>query len=173
MAAYPSSLLVDGEEIELQLRPHFRALVFPAFLLLVSLFLLSVTAYYTRDTFIFWPLVIGAGVLFLWGTLIPFLRWLTTQFVFTNRRIITREGLISRDGKDMPLAKVNNVSYHVSLMGRILNYGTLEVESANSDDGDLRIDDVPNVEKVQRLIYHLYEQDDARKRGPGYLPSDT
>lgn len=171
---YPASLLNSGEEIQLQLRPHFRALVAPAFLLLISLLLLGATAYYAKDTFLFWPLIIGAGVLFLFGTFIPFVRWLTTQFVFTNRRIITREGLISRSGRDMPVSKVNNVSFHVPLMGRILNYGTLIVESAGDDDADLHIDDVPNVEQVQRLIYSLYEKDDARRRGAaGYLPDDV
>ena len=39
----------------------------------------------------------------------PLLTWLTTQYVFTNRRIITRTGIIARSGKDMPLSKLNDV----------------------------------------------------------------
>jgi hypothetical protein len=69
----------------------------------------------------------------------------------------------------MPLSKVNNVSFEVGILGRILNYGTLEVESA-SDDGDLVIDDVPNVEDIQRQVYELHELDDSRRRGRGSVP---
>jgi hypothetical protein len=69
----------------------------------------------------------------------------------------------------MPLSKVNNVSFEVSILGRVLNYGTLEVESA-SDDGDLIINDVPNVEDIQRKVYELHELDDSRRRGHGSSP---
>ena len=63
----------------------------------------------------------------------------------------------------MPLTKVNNVSFNVSVLGRIINYGTLMVESA-SDDGDMFIRDVPDVEDIQRLVYELHELDDSRRR---------
>jgi hypothetical protein len=70
---------------------------------------------------------------------------------------------------------VNNVSFSVPFMGRILNYGRLVIQSAG-EDSDLDIDDVPNVEVIQRSVYSLYEQDDARRRGasgPGQgAPSD-
>jgi hypothetical protein len=69
----------------------------------------------------------------------------------------------------MPLAKVNNVSFEVGVIGRILNYGTLQIESA-SDDGDLVINDVPNVENIQRQVYELHELDDSRRRGSGSAP---
>ncbi|MGA0944317.1 MAG: PH domain-containing protein [Candidatus Nanopelagicales bacterium] len=87
---------------------------------------------------------------------------MTTQYVFTNRRIITRAGVVSKKGRDMPLAKVNNVSFEIGVLGRILNYGRLEVTSAS--DENLVIDDVPNVEVIQRDVYRLHEQDDDRRR---------
>jgi hypothetical protein len=49
------------------------------------------------------------------------------------------------------------------VLGRVLNYGRLVVESASSD-GDLVIDDVPNVENIQREVYRLHEADDERRR---------
>lgn len=171
---YPQSLLSDGEDVVFLLRPHFRALILPLLLLAASIGVLVLGAIVARDTFLLWPLLTAAGLLFFFGTLIPFLRWLTTQYVFTNRRIITRRGLIARSGRDMPLAKVNNVSFDVSVLGRIMNFGTLTVESAADSDSDLVIADVPNVESVQRRIYDLYEADDDRRRTDGrHLPSDV
>jgi uncharacterized membrane protein YdbT with pleckstrin-like domain len=173
MASYPKELLSEGEDVDFMLRPHFRALFIPGLWLGLSIICLLIAAAYTKDTFLFVPLMIVSGLVLLIGTLIPFLRWITTQYVFTNRRIITRRGLIARNGRDMPLTKVNNVSFRVTIMGRILNYGTLTIESAADTDGDLVIEDVPSVENVQRRIYDLYEKDDARRRRDGHTPSDV
>ena len=109
--------------------------------------------------------VLAAGILILvlWA-IGPFLRWLTTDYVFTDRRIIVRSGIITRHGKDMPLAKVNNVSFFVPAMGRILNYGDLNIQSAGENDG-LYITDVPDVEDIQRKVYQFIEADEQRRRG--------
>jgi membrane protein YdbS with pleckstrin-like domain len=160
---YPQSLLSEGETIAFELKPHWRALLVPAIVLIADVFL-GAWLYFTFDNpWVRWPILIIAVVVLIPGTIIPMARWLTTQFVFTNRRIIVRRGLVSKTGRDMPLSKVNNVSFEVGVMGRILNYGTLSVESA-SENGDLIIDDVPNVEVIQREVYRLHEEDDERRR---------
>lgn len=169
---YPQKLLAPGETIAFELKPHWRALLWPAIVLLLEVFV-GVFLFTTFDNQILRWIIIAVGVVILvWQTLIPFARWLTTQYVFTSRRIIVRRGLITREGRDMPLSKVNNVSFSVSLLGRIINYGTLVVESA-SDDGDLVIDDVPNVEDVQRNVYELHESDDVRRRQGGNGAPDS
>ena len=163
---YPTKLLAPGETIAFELKPHWRALIWPLFVLLLEVFI-GVYLFMTFDNSIIRWIIIAAGVFILvWQTLIPFGRWLTTQYVFTSRRIIVRRGMITKEGKDMPLSKVNNVSFSVSFLGRLINYGTLVVESA-SDDSDLVINDVPNVEDVQRNVYELHESDDVRRRTGG------
>ena len=109
-----------------------------------------------------WGIVIAGIIILVWWVLLPFARWITTEYVFTSRRIITRAGLVARQGRDMPLSKINNVSFDVPAMGRFLNYGSLRIESAG--EGDLVIDDVPNVEVIQREVYRLHEEDDERRR---------
>ena len=99
-----------------------------------------------------------------------FLRWITTQYVFTDRRIIVRQGILSKSGRDVPLSKINNVSFFVPFLGRILNYGRLEIQSAGENDG-LSIKDVPSVESIQRDVYQLMESDDSRRRGGGPMPA--
>ena len=80
------------------------------------------------NTIAAWATVIVALFLIIVFAVRPFLYWITTQYVFTNRRIIVRSGLIARHGRDMPLSKVNNVSFDVSAAGRILNYGMLTID---------------------------------------------
>lgn len=171
---YPQNLLGEGEEVQFMLRPHFRALLAPAIWLIgiaiIGGWLFAISPW----SWLRIAILVTGAILIVPFVIVKFLRWLTTQYVFTNRRIITRMGIITRSGRDIPLAKVNNVSFDVSFLGRILNYGRLKVDSANTE-GDLIIDDVPNVEVIQRKIYDLYESDDSRRRagGNGYLPSDV
>ena len=167
--AYPQKLLAPDETIKFETKPHWRALFVPLVVLLATVFGM-VWLYFWIDqemfggTFLRW-VILGLGILILalWAVR-PFLRWLTTEYVFTDRRIIVRSGIITRQGKDMPLAKVNNVSFFVPAMGRILNYGELVIQSAGENDG-LTIQDVPNVEDIQRQVYEYIEADEKRRRG--------
>ena len=164
---YPKKLLADGETIQFELKPHWRALFVPIVVLVVIVFLGSWLYFLTTNSILRYAILAAGIVIVVWFAGLPFLRWLTTQFVFTNRRVIVRRGLLTKQGRDMPLAKVNNVSFSVPFMGRILNYGRLVIQSAG-EDSDLDIDDVPNVEEIQRSVYSLYEKDDSRRRGgPG------
>lgn len=169
---YPTRLLGDGEIIEFEMKPHWRGLILPVVWLVLTFFagawLYSGLGSWSWssgglvETVGRWAVVI-AGVIILIGWVIrPFLFWVTTEYVFTNRRIITRAGVIAKKGRDMPLSKVNNVSFEVGVLGRVLNYGRLEVTSAS--DENLIIDDVPNVEVIQRDVYRLHEEDDERRR---------
>lgn len=166
---YPESLLAPGEVIKFEIRPHWRALLVPSIIFIGTVIALVIVLSWLASLNRGWEwlrwIIIGAGVLaiVLWAV-VPFLRWITTQYVFTDRRIIVRSGIITRRGKDMPLAKVNNVSFHVPAMGRILNYGALVIQSAGENEG-LTIEDVPDVEEIQRNVYEYIEADERRRRG--------
>ena len=175
---YPTKLLTPGETIKYELKPHWRALFWPA-VILVLMIGVGVFLYTLTDIQIMrWIIEVAALVILIWFVLVPFMRWITTQYVFTDRRIIIRRGLITKQGRDVPLSKINNVSFEQRFIGRLFNYGELQVESANTD-GSLYIEDVPNVEEIQRDVYRLQEEDDARRRGGSagsgtsqVLPSD-
>jgi uncharacterized membrane protein YdbT with pleckstrin-like domain len=172
--AYPQNLLGDGERVEFEMKPHWRALVVPLIWLLGEVFF-GIWLWFKIDVgLVRWFIFIVVAVIFVVFTVRPFLYWLTTDYVFTSRRIIVRGGFIARSGRDMPLSKVNNVSFDISFWGRILNYGKLTVDSAS--DEALVINDVPNVEAIQRDVNRLHEEDDERRRrdlhGTGILPDD-
>ena len=175
--AYPPKLLGEGESIAFEMRPHWRSLIIPALVLIVTVacaaFLLSTfngsNIFSNTINAVTW---IAALVLIVGWAVRPFLNWFTTDYVFTNRRIIVRTGLIRRIGRDMPLSRVNNVTFDKTLTERILNCGTLSVQSA-AEQGSLIIASVPDVEKIQREVYRLYEEDDQRRRSGGQgVPGD-
>lgn len=167
---FPAELLAQDEELQFELRPHWRALVLPVIALMVT----SAGGAYLAARMGSWfpdPPVLTLGlrigvvtvavVLAMSLALIPVARWMSTLYVFTDRRIIIRSGLVTRYGRDMPLSKVNNVSFRQRLFERVLGCGTLIVESA-SEQGMLVIADVPDVQRVQREVYRLHEDDAFR-----------
>src|SRR4030095_12875103 len=95
-------------------------------------------------------LAIGAlgMVLAIWLVVLPFLRWRTTTYTITNRRLITRSGILNKVGKELPLNRINEVSYERSLMDRMLGCGSLIGQTAAEEDGTIVLHDVPYVEHV-------------------------
>lgn len=162
--AYPVSLLTPGETIIKQMRPHWRALLLPIFVFIVVATGWGVLFTVFSFAPLRWAVAIIGVVVFLFFVLIPLLKWYSSEYVFTDRRVITRKGIIAKSGRDVPLDKINNVSFSKTIWGRFLNYGDLVIDSANSD-GPVTISDVPSVEEIQRDLYASMEND--RTRGAG------
>jgi uncharacterized membrane protein YdbT with pleckstrin-like domain len=161
---YPQRLLSEGERIDLQLRPHWKALVVPVATLILTVgiagFLAAIVSGSLQK-----PVWIALGavalVVLVWFVLRPWITWLNTNYVITNRRLIIRIGIIHRVGRDIPLEKVNDVSFrHDSLLDRLLGCGTLVVESAG-EHGQVELDDIPHVEETQREVSALISGDPA------------
>lgn len=167
--AYPRRLLTDDEEIDLELHPHAKALVLPVLVLLVVVPVASFGAARVpaggSQTLLRALVAVLAVLLLVRTTLVPFLRWVTTHYVVTTHRLIVRRGVLARSGRDIPLARVNDVSFSHNLWERLLGCGTVVVESAG-ERGQLVLEDVPHVEDVQRRIYELVE-DAADERDDG------
>jgi uncharacterized membrane protein YdbT with pleckstrin-like domain len=156
--AYPRRLLSDDEQLELDLHPHWKALVRPVLVLLVVVPVATFSAARVPDGTAQTPvraaIAVVAVALLVVLTLLPFLRWATTHYVVTDRRLITRRGIVARSGRDMPLTRINDISFSHTVLERLLGCGTLVVESAG-ERGQLTLDDVPDVEAVQRRLYEL------------------
>ena len=90
----------------------------------------------------------------VWWSVIPFLRWRATTYTVTTRRLLTRRGILSRTGHQIPLDRVVEVSLVRSLGDRILGCGTLTIITAG-EDGALVLDDVPEVETVHAELSEL------------------
>jgi uncharacterized membrane protein YdbT with pleckstrin-like domain len=160
---FPKRLLADDERLVLVLRRHVKA-VFGPFLVLVAVATLAgVAAAYTPDgvtrPWVWLTIAVVAVVLLLRWSLWPILVWWNTVYAITTRRLVLREGVLNRSGHDMPLTRLNDVSFTHNVWERMLGCGTLMVESAG-ERGQILLEDVPKVELVQRTLYRL--SDDLR-----------
>jgi uncharacterized membrane protein YdbT with pleckstrin-like domain len=164
----PRRLLGDDENVVMAMRPHVKELIGPALVLLLvspaATYLAALVPEGGAQGWLRLALAVIAALVLLRWTVWPFLKWITTSYVVTDRRLITRVGVIARSGRDMPLSRVNDVTFaHTNLLERMLGCGTLVVESAG-ERGQLVLRDVPKVEEVQRDVYRLAEQDEDRRR---------
>jgi len=160
---FPDSVLTKDEHVEIHLHPHWKSLVRPTLFFLVIVAAMVAAAVFLAGhgsaQNIGFLAVCGLGlVLFCWLTVWPWLTWRTTHYVFTNERVIMREGVFSREGRDIPLNRVNDVSFQHTFFERLLGAGTLMIESAG-ERGQVVLRDIPRVEKVQSHLYELVEAD--------------
>ena len=164
--AYPDELLSENEQVVIHKHPHWKMLVLPVLVLLVTVGLGAYLASLVSDQswhLIAWIVLAAiALVLVVWFTVVPLIRWRTTHFVITTQRVLVREGVLSRSGIDIPLARVNSVQFRHTFFQRLLGCGTLVIESAS--DEPLEFDDIPQVERVHSLLYRELHDDDEHVR---------
>lgn len=167
--AFPRRLLGDDEQIVLELHPHWKRLLVPVALVPIvvglATYLVFLVPAHTLHGAVRWLIVVvGALILVRWS-LWPWLTWQTTHYVLTTTRVIIRIGVLGRSGRDIPLTRVNDVSFHHSVFERMLRCGTLTIESAG-EHGQVVLPEVPEVERVQREVYRCVE-DETRSRAVG------
>jgi len=147
-------LLNPGEKIVVSTRTHPKALILPILTLVVLLaagVVFSVLVDNGTARLVAWLLVL---LLALWRVLWPFLDWLTSSYTITDRRLITRNGILTRRGHDIPLGRISDVAYELDLIDRVLGCGTLVISDA-STHGQVLVYDIPQVEATQRKLNEL------------------
>ena len=152
--AISHKLLTDGESVVVDTRTHPKALIGPALILVVTLALAIFLDRLIGNGVVSLVVWILALVVFLWWVLRPFLDWLTSTYTITTKRLITREGIVSRQGHDIPLMRISDVAYDMGIVDRMLGCGTLVISDA-STHGSVRLHDIPRVEEVQRRLTEL------------------
>ncbi len=160
-----AKLLSPGEHVIVSTRTHWKALVLPVLALLLTCavagFLLAVLPSGSWHTALLVLVLVVAVAAVVWFTLRPFLVWLTASYTVTNRRLINRSGVFVRKGRDIPLHRINDVSYERGVLDRMLGCGTLVISDA-SEEGRSVLPDVPDVENLQlRITDLLFGADDG------------
>jgi uncharacterized membrane protein YdbT with pleckstrin-like domain len=163
MARDPS--LTDDEQPVLHLHPHWKTLLPPLLLaVIVVAAALVVEAVIPSGRAAAAERLVVAAIailaLMLW-LIVPVLRWRTTSYDLTTRRLRVRDGIVTRHGRDIPLARINDVSFQKGLLDRLLGSGRLVVESAG-EHGQIVLRDIPRVEFVHATLFRLVEEEQRR-----------
>ena len=166
MAPFPRKLLADHEKIVFDLKPHWIALLRPVLwtILIVAAWIAAFVLIDPEKTV---GLIISvvAVALICYFAVFPIARWATTHFVLTTDRLITRFGIIAKHSREIPLERINDVTFNQTVLERMLGAGDLLIESAG-ERGQNRITNVRKPEEVQLSIYKEVEENNRRDHRP-------
>jgi len=158
---FPEEMLNDGEDVLLDLRPHWWFIA-PASAGLVAALIFGSVALGAD-----WPdpikFLAGIVVLFALGYfVVRFVRWAGINFVVTSERIVSRKGVIAKKGIEIPLDRVNTVFFNQGIFERIIGAGDLGIESAG-EGGRQNFEDIRRPRHVQQEIYRAMEADETSR----------
>lgn len=133
---YIESLLGENEQILLVSRQHWFNLIGSILLEIIIIILLMVITAVAASAFFESAGIIAAIgailMLFPLATMIrDILNWMNLQYIVTSRRVVQVNGVINKNVIDSSLEKVNDVHMSQSAMGRLFNYGDVEILTAS------------------------------------------
>src|SRR3954452_9929761 len=158
--SFPPKLLNDGEEVVLDLRPHWWFFVWPLVAVVLTIVATVAVIALGLPTWLQYglPALLIGHALWLGFRLA---RGSTTNFVVTTDRLIYRSGLISKQRKEILLERLNDISLHQGVLERILGAGDLMIESGG-ERGQQAFTDIRRPAHVQNEIYRQIEAAQAR-----------
>jgi uncharacterized membrane protein YdbT with pleckstrin-like domain len=160
-----ASGLVAGERLVLRFHPHWKTVLRPLLILAATVAALLIVLIVVPSGSYAIGVRLALGVLALLiiviFTAVPLLRWRTTSYELTTRRLRLRAGIISRRGRDFPLMRISDVSFTQGLLDRMLRCGRLIVESPG-EHGQLVLTEIPRVQHVQSTLFQLVEDEQQR-----------
>jgi len=158
--AFPKRLLAPGEDLVMDLRPHWIALVYPTAVTVVTGVAAGLVIAYLPSgwsTAIRWGVVVVAAAVVLVVAGPRFVGWATAHFVVTTDRVIHRSGLIAKRSMEIPLRNISDVKFHQGVIERVIGAGDLTLESPG-EFGQEVFGHIREPELVQKTIYEMTER---------------
>lgn len=166
--SYLRQLLGENEEIVFSTRQHW---FIPFAHVLTEIVLLGLLAAaviviprtgWAIDTSLVYIIAAALAVIVIFSAVGDVLRWNNEQFVITDRRVIQIQGVVNKNVLDSSLEKINDVELQQTLLGRIFNYGDLEILTASEEA-------INRMHAIHNPIVFKRAMQDARARYDGYL----
>ena len=170
-------ILDEGEEVLVDVRRHGWVLTRPLALALAAVGLAIAGLQLRVPVALAWVLaaLVAAAASNL---LLRYLGWRATTFVVTDRRLMIRSGLVRTSLRELPLAAVADISCRRGLLGRLLGFGDVVIDSAGGRAQEL-LTAVPDPLGIQSCVVggrsrssdrpslpeQLAHLDDLRRRG--------
>ena len=157
---FSSRHLNDGETLVLDLHPHWWFFGPESISVLASMFV----TLYLRSKVSGWLetsvsyVGLAAIIVSVSWLCVALIKWRTTYFVVTSHRLIYRQGVVARNGVEIPLERVNNVNFEQSIFERLIQVGDLLVESGGQE-GQQVFSDIARPEELQNIIHSTIQRE--------------
>jgi len=162
---FSTDLLSDDEEIVVDMHPHWWTLV-PISALLAVVLVGGLAVLLRAGDGTLWfiaRVIVGLALLATLALFaIRYAKWVTTEFVVTTERVISRKGVLAKQAIEIPLDRINTVFFEQQPMERILGQGDLGIESAG-EGGRQTFTNIRKPNMVQAEIYAQKERFEDRR----------
>lgn len=163
---FPRKLLNPHEDVAVDLHPHWWYFAKPTAVLVASIGFGILTLFVTDQgtqprNIMGWLSLVFLMLSILW-LIGRYMKWGTTNFVITSDRLIFRQGVVAKQGVEIPLERVNTVHFNQSVFERIVGAGDLVIESGG-EQGQQRFTDIRQPDRVQREIHSQMEVNEQRR----------
>jgi uncharacterized membrane protein YdbT with pleckstrin-like domain len=158
--SFPTKLLNEGEEVVLDLHPHWSFLAPPVAAVVVALVATVGAVARKGPTALKYALAALLVLTVVW-LLVRYFRWATTTLVLTNHRLVHRSGIMAKSGREIPLDHINDISYRQRVFERLIGAGDVMIESAGQTSQET-FEDLPHPGRIQNEIYRQIEAGKTR-----------
>src|SRR3954464_10936772 len=93
-----------------------------------------------------------AAVIVALTLLIGFFRRVGTKYLLTNQRLRISRGIVRKNVQETRLDRVQNVNYNQGVLDRMFGVGTVDFDTAGTDDSEFRFEWINNPEHVVRSV---------------------
>jgi uncharacterized membrane protein YdbT with pleckstrin-like domain len=153
--------LHPGEQIVFQGRPIWRSIIsFYITGFIGSVVIGVVVALITSTT----TGVLVFLALFALDILVGFIRRVSTKYTITTQRLRIERGILAKHVQQTRIERVQNVNTNQTVVSRILRVGTVDFDTAGTDDSDFTFTGVGNPHEVVEAVDRA--QREASAAGP-------
>ncbi len=155
---YAEKNLAPGESIVLRARYHWTIYRGVLLLFVLGVLLAAASLYAHRvsaDSGVARPvgyLALGFTVLGIFAFVVRWVRASNDEFVVTNRRVIRKMGMVSREIEQAPLEKIQDITVDQGFVGRLLGYGSVTIETA-SERGSMTFPRIAQPESFRNALW--------------------
>jgi len=163
------SNLLPGENLVLKAHPHWIVLLKSIWIPIVAVVLVVIADFtILLDNYNSWNLpprfrtYVTLGVVAIAGLwlIVVWIRWQSTSYTLTDQRIKIETGVFGRQEKVIPIDRIQDCTTRMSLLGRMLGYGRVEVDAAGAQGAEV-LDHLPNPGSFRDQVFMQSE----RRRG--------
>jgi hypothetical protein len=177
MPRYADTLLANGEVVAMRTRQHWTAIirdiVYPILIVIAVLVIFFFIAGVDSGGFVgtvksvlTWLSLGGLIVAILWSGWVIW-GWSSEDYIVTNRRVLKVEGILNKHSADSSLEKVNDAVLDQSVIGRMLDFGDLDILTANEES----VDRYKRLNHAPRFKKEMLEQKNNLEMDIHHVPS--
>jgi uncharacterized membrane protein YdbT with pleckstrin-like domain len=160
--------LLSGEHIVYRTRPHWIVFGGPLLVGLLGV-ALGITLQLTMQDYWYAGAVLVGVALLL--AVPPAVRYLSSDFAVTDKRVLARMGVLHRQSLETLLSKIEGIGVEQDLWGRLLGFGTLTITGTGGTREALP--GIPRPLEFRRQVQaQIVVQDERRSRDPALVSAD-